>query len=488
MIDLLIKKFSSVWSISLVVILLNIFFAPYLIYENISLIGGAILICSLFPLFFFLDKVFLPKFLVGPALLIYIYHFLGYVFGPILQHYYLQPESFIFYGMIFSQKYAYLGLIIFLVAYPASFVIVKRLINKFSDVVDSKNFGGFESYGILLILASFFLIFFGYFSETSRRIGGIGGADKSLIIQSIYFGIWYCQFVGFFFLGYFGVQKGKPGFLIGLVFCLIYFAYQITEGSRGPIAWMFFSYGTGAVWAGFSKRKIIFLGSICAVLLVLLAGPVDLYRSKASQADYSRGLVNRVSFFHSAAIEFYQGQGSIKYTLKPFVVAVTALTVDRIMVMTPSEKPFVGTEGMDALLNLYIPKFIKPNRLDINDGHKIAEEYGLHAGTKNTFFYVTAVGEGYRRFGWVGIVLLYGFSGIFYGMLCSFFWGFRRSRVGLSMLFFLLLLAPGVWSFTFNYAIYFFFFVVPKYLLVFIFFSLLADRVARYSKTTKAAS
>jgi hypothetical protein len=230
---------------------------------------------------------------------------------------------------------------------------------------------------------------------------------------------------------------------------------------------MTLSYATGIAWAGYSKLKIAFYGLSCILIVVLLSGPIYLYRNDTNLNQYRHGILSRIAQFNNATISFYTDKANVKYIFEPFVVAVTALTVDRVMVLTPSEIPFSGFNGMEALRNIYFPKFINPNRLDINDGNKVAEIYGIPPGTKNTYFYVTAVGEGYRRFGWVGVVLSYAFSGVFFGACFSFFSKFKNSAVSLSMLILIFLHSPGAWAFTYNYGIYFFFYTVPKYFLAF---------------------
>ncbi len=166
-----------------------------------------------------------------------------------------------------------------------------------------------------------------------------------------------------------------------------------------------------------------------------------------------------------------------------FIYAVSALTVDRVMVMTPDVIPHAGLEGLGALLYIYIPAFIAPNRPDIDDGNIIAAVYGIGEGKgSRTWYYIPSVGEGYRRFGWVGIPLMYGLSGIIFGAAFAICWAKRQRREWAAMLVFLLLQAPAVWSFTFNTAFYFALSYVPKYYIYFFVLSKLQDVFSSFHK------
>jgi len=104
-------------------------------------------------------------------------------------------------------------------------------------------------------------------------------------------------------------------------------------------------------------------------------------------------------------------------------------------------------------------------------------------GTKSVFYYTPAVGEGYRRFGWVGIPLLYGLSGIIFGAAIAICWTRRQKREWAAMLAFFLLEGPNIWAFTFNYMAYFILFYVPKYYVYFAVLGKLQDVAASFHKT-----
>jgi hypothetical protein len=205
-----------------------------------------------------------------------------------------------------------------------------------------------------------------------------------------------------------------------------------------------------------------------------LANIVHFYRSYTTRAQYEEGFLKRISVFSKAMrdLKLEEMEGRSR-TNEAFIYAISAIVVDRVMVMTPQSISYAGFKNLDALFYIYIPKVIMPNRPEISDSNDIAIIYG--AGTEKSRQYVPSVGEGYRRFGWAGISLMYALSGIIFGAGVSMCWAKRQKREWAALLVFLIFQSSATWSFTLNYLFYFALFYVPKYFIYFILLAKLQD-------------
>jgi hypothetical protein len=438
---------------------------------DMPLEGGAIAVLGLGLVYLYLDRRLTPGLLIGPSVFLFLYHALGYSIGPLAQRYFLHSERFIEKGMILAQWGAVLGLATYAVVYHNVFRIVACRLGNGKDARRNASSAGsqWEGYAVLLLVVSGSLVLYGYVSGGSRRIGG---SEASRLTYTLVSSFWYVQIIAFFFLGFLAVKR--RGWWIALT-AFAYGAYagfQTLEGSRGPLLSSMLMLATGVVWAGYSVRKTLFALGVLALLLIPLAGIVDFYRSITTASQYEGGLRSRLSAFSKAThgLRAVEASGA-QVANQAFIYAISAIVVDRVMVMTPSVIPHAGFQNLGALLYMYIPAVIAPNRPEIADGNLIAATYGIGYGRGKTHYYTPSVGEGYRRFGWVGIPMMYALSAIIFGVTVAICWAKRQKREWAAMLVFLVLQSPGVWSFTFNYAVYFALFYVPKY---YIYFALLS--------------
>lgn len=445
---------------------------------NMPLEGGAIAVIGFGPVYLYLDRKHLPGLLVGPSIFIYLYHALGYSIGPLSQRYILDSERFIEEGMVLAQWGAVLGLATYALVFPKAFLAVVCRFGKGKDAspnaspADSK----WAGYAVLLLLISVMILSYGYVSGGSRRIGGLN-TDASTLTQTLISSFWYAQIIVFFFLGYLAVRR-RGGWIALAVFAYVAYAgFQTLEGSRGPLLTSLLMLVNGVVWAGFSVRKTLLVLCLSAFLLIPLAGVVDFYRGYTRYtSEYDQGFSARVSALIASAQDLSAAEAEDQQSRHSAIIyAISAIVVDRVMVMTPSVIPHAGLETLGALLYIYIPAVIAPDRPEISDGNIIAAIYDVGYGTKSTYYYIPSVGEGYRRFGWVGIPIMYGLSGIIFGAASAICWAKRQKREWTAMLVFLVLQAPAVWGFTLNYMFYFALAYVPKYYIYFFVLSKLQD-------------
>lgn len=468
----------------------GIFLGGVVTFLNMALEGGSIAVIGFTVLYLYFDRKHTPGLLIGPAFFLFCFHALGYAIGPLAQRYVLHQEVFIEKGMVLAQWGAVLGLTTFAFIYPKVFLAVSRRFHEDQSVGQRDDMGayGWVGYTVLLLIVSVTLVLYGYFSGGLRRIGVT--ADVSLITFTIIASFSAVQYVVFFFLGVLAIKRRGWWLVLTFSLYLAYAGYQTLEGNRGPLLSSLLMLASGAVWAGFSIRKTFFALAMSALILVPLAGIVNLYRQATSLAQYEEGLLGRVAAFSQAASNLKASQlegGEIAN--KALIYAVSAITVDRVMVMTPDIIPHAGFESLSALFFMYVPAFVAPNRPDIDDGVNIAAVYGIGTGKGGTsYYYIPAVGEGYRRFGWIGIPILYALSGMLFGAVVALCWEKKKRREWAAMLVFLVLQSPAVWSFTYNYIVYFALSYLPKYYIYFFVLSKLQDFCFSFHNTVLGRS
>jgi len=452
---------------------------------NMPLEGGAIAVLGFSLLYVYLDRKHTPGLLIGPSIFLYFYHALGYSIGPLAQRYILHSEAFIEEGMVLAQWGAVLGLTTYALVYPKVFRAAAYRLSKGKDARPNASPAGskWEGYTGLLLMISVLILFYGYVSGGSRRIGGLN-TDASTLTQTLISSFWHAQIIVFFFLGFLAVKRRRRWIALAAFAYVAYAGFQTLEGSRGPLLTSMLMLVIGAVWAGLSVRKALLALGLSAFILIPLAGVVDFYRSYTAGSQYEEGFLKRILAFSQARVDLKAAvEGGKKYANEAFIYAISAITADRVMVMTPDVIPYAGLENLDALLYIYIPAVIAPNRPEIADGNLIAAIYGVGEGTKRTYFYIPSVGEGYRRFGWVGIPLMYGLSGIIFGAAVAICWVKGQRREWAAMLVFLVIQAPSVWGFTLNYMFYFALSYVPKYYIYFAVLSKLQDVFTSFHNT-----
>jgi len=447
--------------------------------------GGATAVLGFSLVYVRMDRTLTPALLFGPSSYAYLWHALGYSIGPLAQRYILGEERFFEEGMIRAQWGAVLGLATYAFVYPKVFrAVVCRMGNGKGKGRNEPPAGHkWDGYSVLLLAVSVLILFYDYVKSSGGRFSG-SVADVSSLTVTIISSFWYAQIIVFLFLGFLAVKRRGWWIALAATAYVAYAVFQTLEGSRGPLVTSLLMLATGAVLAGYSRKKAFLALGLSAFLFIPLAGIVDYYRSTTRYSTYEEGFLGRISAFSEAiqGLRTVEAEGS-QIANRAFIYAISAITVDRVMVMTPDVIPYAGFSGLDAILYIYVPSIIYPDRPEISDGNIIAGVYGMGEGTKSVFYYTPAVGEGYRRFGWVGIPLLYGLSGIIFGAAIAICWTRRQKREWAAMLAFFLLEGPNIWAFTFNYMAYFILFYVPKYYVYFAVLGKLQDVAASFHKT-----
>jgi hypothetical protein len=154
---------------------------------------------------------------------------------------------------------------------------------------------------------------------------------------------------------------------------------------------------------------------------------------------------------------------------------------------TPGRVPFAGFRDLERIAYIWLPKVIEPERPTLSDGNSIATEYGVgHDGVKS-WVYTPTVGEGYRRFGWLGIPLVYGLVALVFGITAGACWSRRRQREWAALVVFCFLQAPFMWSSTILSLAYYALWVFPKFFIFFYGLRKLQDVVEGFRRSRAAS-
>lgn len=461
---------NKLYIISFISIILAIFICIFLCFFEMYFEASAIFIISLAPTFYFLDTFFLPKFFIGPHLYLYLYHLLGYSIGPLAQRYLLEFEAFDQNGMVKAQFGCILGL--------ATYIIISIIILNFfkkksitKDKISNIKLTEYINYTFILFFSTLFIILFSYFSGGIRRIGMDDVQEVSNSTHSIISAFINIQYILFFFLGYISFIKKGKWLYFSIIFYLLFALFYAIEGNRGQMVFAFLFLISGLVWGGVPKKKITKYILLFLFLFIPLAGMIDIYRSTTTSSNYNEGFIKRFTTLTESLSKNDVNNGTSNLIIAPFIYAVSVHTADVVFKKTPSNIPYAGFDNIFASLYGFIPSFFKVIRPDIEDGSYIAAQYGIGFGKgSKSWEYTPSVAEGYRRFGWVGIFIIYAISGILFSTLFGIFYNKKNSYFTNSILMLLFLSVPGVWSFTFNYLFFYFLFVLTRYFILFLFF------------------
>lgn len=480
---------------------------------ELRLEGVGLAILSFGPMYLLLDRKLVPGLLVGPCTLVFIWHGLEYAIAPLAQRYILAEENFIEDGLFLAQLGAVIGLATFAIFLFLTFNFISDFIkkriskgkhplpepNQVKDLPPLKRITtiqnqepptilpgeesqtnlhdqSWQTYTVLLIGISLVILGIGTFSGALQRVGGYN--DNSLSTLTFVNAFSSVYKIVFFFLGYLAVKHRGGWTRLWLLSYLLYAIFWTLQGSRGPIFEELVVSSIGAVWAGFKARRVLLVLAGSIVIFIPFAGILGSYRSDTTYTSrYSEGVFGQASAFLQATEDYFNNINTDdqQHSLQPFITAVSADVVDRVMLAHPSSMPFDGWENADAVFYSFIPKVFYPDRPEIGDANTLAQHYGFGSADGTTSAYFPTVAEGYRRFGWIGIPFMYMLCGLIYGLVVALTWAKRATRDGLAMLIFVVLQSQYVWFLTFNQAVNFLVFIVPKYWLFFFALTKLQD-------------
>ena len=292
-------------TMTLISVILGVCYGILMSSLDMRLEGGAIAVLGLGPLYLYLDRKCTPGFIIGPSSFIYILHVLGYSIGPLAQRYILHSEYFIVDGMILAQWGAVIGLLTYAIVYINVFrAVSRRLYNGKNERLalspEGSKWGGYTS---ILLAISVLILFYGYVSGASRRIGGLAAMENTTLMQTIVSSFLFVKIIVFFFLGYLAIKLRGRWLVLAAFAYVAYAGFETLEGNRGPLVYSLLMLSTGVVWAGYSIRKTVVALCLSAMLFVPLAGVVNYYRSYTSLTQYEEGFIERMSAFSQAMRE-----------------------------------------------------------------------------------------------------------------------------------------------------------------------------------------
>jgi len=431
--------------------------------------GAGFAIASLGPLFCFLDARLNPGFLVGPAIYIYVVHLFGYVLGPVGQRYLHTWENFSSEGMVLAQWGAVLGMLTFVPFYYAAFRFVERRARPARQDELTPNDPRWSGFTIALGVTALIIAVYTHFSGAARRLGDFDVPDIEVLTLASAFSL--VPKIVFLFLAFVAAKRRTPLAIGSWVTALLsYSAYGFLEGTRGTAFVALLLSAVGFVLGGI-RRKLVIAGLIGAfAILIPVSSIVVLYRGTPEYSSrYDEGLVARTEAFSSAASNLaMQSTAGENSSLGIFLQTLTANTVDRIMEFTPERVPFAMFRDLENVIYVWMPRVIMPDRPSIYEGNDIAMEYGVGHDGVRSWTYTPTVGEGYRRFGWFGIPVVYAFVACIYGAANGLCWARRRQREWAALLAVCLLDAPNSWASTILACINHLLWSLPKYFIFFL--------------------
>jgi len=437
----------------------------FVLLEVSSVFLPAIAITALAPVYYAVDRRLSKEMLIGPCLMAYIFHLFGYAIGPVGQilssGHLAFPTTAYEGGFVAAQWGAVLGLLTFPLTYWLFFRIAHRNpALKVTREIDLRQFVRFTTILAVFVIA---ILTFGFVSGAGNRLGGLG--DVSILFASIYAAFQYTHQIVFFFLGYLAAKRGGIWPLVWTIAFAFYTLFFFLDGGRGVVAMAGLLSATGWVAGGMATKKVLLAVALGTIIFIPFAGVVNLYRN--TNSGYVSSLNERWSAFEQSMSDYSSdietGGQSVPNV---FFQRTTTWYVDRVFVFVPSVIPFAGFETLENVIYVYTPKVINPDRPEIAEGDDLAIRYKA-AAPGTTGSYMAAVGEGYRRFGWIGIPLWYGVLGAYFGTAAGIAWSKRNSLKWVAFFVFVTISASEAMISTVLWSCYVLLWVFPKYFLLF---------------------
>lgn len=427
--------------------------------------GGALAVLSMALLFTALDQKLTPPLPFGPLSFTYLYHAFGYGIGPVWQDRVLNHLIPIESGFILAQWGGVLGLATLAVAYPYFFCKIQTRFSP-GPVETEPPLSGLDwkYYTFVLTLISIFVIVFGFLSGARNRLGG---GNVSILLASLASAFSAVPAVAFFFLGWATARKQRAWLFVWVLLLSAYVAFNFLDGSRGVAVYAIITSFLGLVFGGVRVRRILTIGVILAILFIPMADIVNTYRTYYNNLSSATSFGERVEGIVAAYEEFVlRRAGSLADSTQIFISAMTANSVDRVFFLTPRIIPFVYLDGIEKVVYVFMPEILHIDRPDLLDGNELAVLYGAATpGTQGS--YMPAVGDGYRRGGWIGIVLLYILTAVVFAGWSSISWTRQNNPAWMATWVCIFTLSPAMWSTSLLSNFYFLLWMIPRNLLLF---------------------
>jgi len=213
------------------------------------------------------------------------------------------------------------------------------------------------------------------------------------------------------------------------------------------------------------------------VLVIPLIAVVVEYRSyPAYSAAYDEGFLPRVEAFVTAGRNFFVGDTESPWSTTDFIIyGTTVFGVDQVILQTPRSIPYAGFEDLERAALIWTPMMLNPDKEGVQDANEVAGRYGLGTPGARSFVYMPTVGEGYRRFGWIGVPVVYFLAAVLYGGVAAVAWKRRGRPAWAAVLMFVVIGAGGAWSSTILSLLYQAGWVIPKFIVFFLVVGVLVD-------------
>lgn len=438
--------------------------------------GGAVPVLAIGPLFLALDRELFPGLLLGPLFFTYLFHFLGYGLGPLWQVHVLGGFEEIEAGFVPAQWGGALGLWTYAIAFPLIFRISSRAFERnggrAESLPDQKRW---ETFTLALLALVVFIIVFGVLTGSANRLGNTG--EVSVEELSVTAAVPAVGPVLFFFLGYLAVRRRGKWRLLWLLTLVGYVAFYWLDGGRGAGAFAVLMSAMGYVWGGMTVRRVLGRLALFTLLFIPVSGIVLDYRDlvKSERLPGLTSFQKRINTF-SQTVGNFSADFSLARASGVFFRNVTAHAVDRVFLLTPQEIPFAGLEGIENIPSGLVPRIIDPDKPNLADGNDLAILYGSQ-DKLGVGGYMPAVGDGYRRFGWLGVALLYVFSAAVYAPVLAWLWARRVRCEWLAMILVITVSSGEVFSTSVLRNFYFLLWIFPKYLLLIWLFGKLSENL-----------
>jgi hypothetical protein len=429
--------------------------------------GGAIAVLGLAAVVILTDFALMPRWLIGPGTFFCFHHVGAYAVSPLGQLWFngyvsrRYPD-----GFVLAQWGAALGLATWAVVYPRVFHTTCAMMQKkLAPVSVPRQARAFRVYAMIVTALSIAIWTF----QASIGLSKIDALSSqvSQVNAELALGFQFATYVSCFLLAYLAIHDNFKWLAVWGTVVPAFVAWHLLDGSRGTIIMAGCFSACGFYYGGMRLRKVLFGGSVLLFLLVPTFGVVRLYRD--ANIGVATSLAERIDGFQRALVTFTEvSAGSVAGSSAVFLDRLSPDAVDYVFAKTPEEVPYVGWSGMDRLAYMFFPQVMLPNRPDLIDGNEVAIAYG--AGRSNTSGNsLSVVADGYRRWGWPGIVILYTLIAACSAVVTARAWVCRGRLEWLSSLLILLVCLNGENTLstlvsTFYYVIWIF----PKYFLFFL--------------------
>lgn len=331
------------------------------------------------------------------------------------------------------------GLLLMQAAHVVSFPLIMFCYKKITRNVPSfimPNPFQKNSYDLYLYLKWFGLVcfcftIFGFFIGATSGSMDRGDAGAILKLQS--FGIWslFEVFIRLYDIAYLLVPIIflTSGFLMRrclMVILFMVFIFFIATGTRGFIMFSALYLVLGYWMVAINPRRII---TTLAVLIVSMTFLIPFMASYRSSISFSSSKLSDItarleSIFSPDEVVVSAYNDSLLMLSKSLIGVSDQLIYEK----TPDQIPHAGWENIDAVLYVWMPTTLFPNKPSLYGSDTMLYDY-TNVMHERSFGTITFNADMYRRFGWIGVLSGNILFGLLYGFATKFVFSLARSKV-----------------------------------------------------------